>query len=211
MSKKDKQVSTFSLEGRFIGFIVEDGFKIKRLRLATAEGEYSIKLTKESRASVGAVLLPGDWIQVWGEKTIKLDTEEIKLKAYKIAVTSPGHNVSAKPEAAPAKVTPAQTKSTILVCQKSDCMKRGGKGVCKALEAALDDRGLTDQVTVRGTGCMKQCKAGPNVIFNKTRYTRVTAEEIPALVDQHFPSPAPQETAKPVAEPVSKPALLPIS
>jgi (2Fe-2S) ferredoxin len=79
--------------------------------------------------------------------------------------------------------------ATILVCQKSDCLKRGGKAVCHALEAALTDRNLTDQVTLRGTGCMKQCKAGPHVVFmpEKARYSRVAARDVAALVDEQFP------------------------
>lgn len=189
MGKKHKQVSEFRLEGRFLGFAVEDGYKIKWLNLRTADGEHCIKLSKEARASVGRVLMPGDWVQVTGEKVIDLDTNEVKFKADRIVTSSvtPSPTVPTldKPAAKPA------TKATIVMCQKSDCMKRGGKAVCQALAATLDDRGLTDQVTVKGTGCMKQCKAGPNLVMpNKQRYSRITAKEIPALIDQHFP-PAP--------------------
>ncbi len=69
-------------------------------------------------------------------------------------------------------------------------MKRGGKAVCKALEAELDNRNLTGQVTIRGTGCMKHCKAGPNLVVmpDKTCYSRISADEIPALLDKHFPT-----------------------
>ncbi|UBF29251.1 (2Fe-2S) ferredoxin domain-containing protein [Kovacikia minuta CCNUW1] len=189
MSKKDKQVSLFNLEGRFLSFLMEDGYKIKYLRLLTIEGELCIKPSKESRASVGGILTPGDWIQVWGEKTVKPATDEIKLKAYKIRIASPGEssNHLSEKNNSERKATPA--KATILVCQKSDCMKRGGKAVCKALEAVLDDRNLSDQVTVRGTGCMKDCKAGPNLVVmpGKTRYSRITPGEIPAIVETHFP------------------------
>lgn len=82
MSKKHKQISEFSLEGRFLSFILEDGYKIKRLRLATAEGELCIKLSKEARASVGGVLTPGSWIEVLGERSVDFATEEIKYKAF---------------------------------------------------------------------------------------------------------------------------------
>lgn len=190
MSKQDKQGSLFHLEGRFLGFGIKDGYKIKYLHIATAEGESTVKLSKESRVSIGGVITPGDWLQVWGEKTVK-SAGEVKLKATRISVASPGQ-ISQPPQPSPAIAKkPAQAKSSILVCQKSDCMKRGGKGVCKALEAALSDRGLTDQVSIRGTGCMKHCKAGPNIVFmpDKTRYSRISAEDIPALVDQHFPAP----------------------
>lgn len=199
MSKKEKQVSIFNLEGRFLGYLLEDGYKIKYLRLSTAEGEVLIKLSKEARVTIGRVLQPGEWLQVWGEKTVKLDTEEIKLKAYKVTIAAPIEttDVVLTPKAS------APAKATILVCQKSDCMKRGGKAVCQALEAALSDRDLTDRVTVRGTGCMKQCKAGPNLVMpDKTRYSQVSAAEIPALIDKHIPRPAAQPTIEPESLPV---------
>ncbi|MCV3212277.1 (2Fe-2S) ferredoxin domain-containing protein [Plectonema radiosum NIES-515] len=78
-------------------------------------------------------------------------------------------------------------KATILVCQKSDCMKRGGTGVCRALESALSDRSLSNEVTIKGTGCMKNCKAGPNLVMpDKTRYSRIQEKQVPALLDKHF-------------------------
>ena len=183
MSKIAQQTSTWQLEGRFLGFVLED-CRPKRLRLMTTDREYCIKLAKQLRASVGATLIPGTWIQVWGEKKINYKTDIPKLKAYRISTTSPGQ---AEPTL-PAKPShPAN--ATILVCQKSDCMKRGGKAVCQALEATLRDRDLTDQVTIRGTGCMKQCKAGPNIVFmpEKARHSRVSARDVVALVDEQFP------------------------
>ncbi len=202
MSKKHKQVSTFSLEGRFLSFRLEDGYKIKHLRMATAAGELWIKLSKEARASVNGVLASGSWIGVVGEKLVDLTTGEVKYKAFLInqAVPKQGSNpmmdslemplsrqtTAEKSKAQrPAKIRPA----TILMCQKSDCMKRGGKAVCQALQDALSDRGLQNQVTIKGTGCMKQCKVGPNLVMpDKTRYTRITAREIPDIIEQHFPA-----------------------
>ena len=75
------------------------------------------------------------------------------------------------------------------MCQKSDCCKRGAKQVCQALEKGLCDRGLEGEVTIKGTGCMKDCKAGPNVIINKTRYSRIDATEVPDIINKHFPLP----------------------
>ncbi len=199
MGKKDKQVSLFELEGRFLGFLLEDGYKIKYLRLVTVNGEHCIKLSKEARASVGRVLLPGDWIQVWGEKTVKGDQDE-RLKAYRISVISP-RQAQSMPIPEPTTVKPSSPQGTILVCQKSDCMKRGGKAVCQALEATLRERGLTDQVTVKGTGCMKQCKAAPNIVVNpgKARYGKISASEIPAVIDHHFPQPSRVEVERATA------------
>ena len=66
-------------------------------------------------------------------------------------------------------------------------MKRGGDGVCRALESALSDRSLSNEVTIKGTGCMKNCKAGPNLVMpDKTRYSRIQASQVSALIDKHF-------------------------
>lgn len=195
MAKSKKiQVTTFSLEGRFLGYPLEDGHKIKRLQLATADGECSIKLTKEARTGLSCVLVPGDWVRVSGRKKLDRATQIIKLKADSIEPIVPIATVGA------AKLTPAVKKSqeTILVCQKSGCMKRGGQAICQALETALSDRGLDDQVTIKGTGCMKNCSKGPNVIMpGKARYCKLDAKEIPDLVDKHFPA---IESVKPVEE-----------
>ncbi|HEY9656209.1 MAG TPA: (2Fe-2S) ferredoxin domain-containing protein [Crinalium sp.] len=186
MSKPAQPVAVWHLEGRFLSLLVKDG-KPKYLQLMTADGEYCIKLAKEIRASVSATLPPGAWIQVWGEKKSGYKgykTDATKLKAFRISTVAPG-----QAEPVPPVKAERPASATILVCQKSDCLKRGGKAVCHALEAALSDRNLTDQVTLRGTGCMKQCKAGPHVVFmpEKARYSRVAARDVAALVDEQFP------------------------
>lgn len=59
----------------------------------------------------------------------------------------------------------------------------------EALEQALRDRQLTDQVSIQFTGCMKRCKAGPNIVMpDKTRYSRISAHEVPEIIDRHFQS-----------------------
>ena len=186
------QVTAFSLEGRFLGYQLENGYKIKRLQLATADGECSIKLTKESRTSLGRVLVPGDWVHVSGRKKFDRDTQTFKLKADFIEPIVPISTVSI------AKLVVKKSQETILVCQKSGCMKRGGRAICQALETALSDRGLDDHVTIKGTGCMKNCSKGPNVVMpGKARYCKIDAKEIPGLVDQHFPA---IEPVKPLEE-----------
>ena len=183
-SKKNCQVSEFRQEGRFVGFELEDGYKIKRIRLATAEGEYSIKLSKEARIFLGQVLIPGSWVEVSGERKLDRESGEQKLKAYRVSPKA----VSQTQIAPPANAKPPATKQAcILVCQKSDCCKRGAMEVTHALAEGLRDRGLEGEVKIKGTGCMKQCKMGPNIVMpDKTTYRRVDAEEIPELLDKHF-------------------------
>ena len=38
------EVTEFCLEGRFLDFVIKDGYKLKGLLLATAEGECYVKL-----------------------------------------------------------------------------------------------------------------------------------------------------------------------
>ena len=185
--------SEFCLEGRFIDFVIKDGYKLKGLMLRTHEGEFYIKLAKHLRTAFDLRLPPGTWLQVVGYKKHDLKDGTVTLKAERVmAARSDMRIQTATPVQEPpstdnAKVKPAKTKATILVCQKSDCMKRGGKAVCQALEAALSDRGLEDQVTIKGTGCMKNCKAGPNLVMpDKTRHSQIQATQVPALMDKHF-------------------------
>ena len=115
-----KKAATFSIEGRFLGFEVEDN-KPKKLILATSDGECTIKLAKALRYSFQLRLIPGDWVQVSGEKQFDGKTCKLKLKADQIIPST----VSQEPTSV---IVPANKgQATILVCQKSGCMKRGGK------------------------------------------------------------------------------------
>lgn len=189
--QKSSPRSEFRLEGRLLGFVVEDGCKIKRMKLATAEGEMTLKLTKEARASLYRQLLVlGDWVEVIGER--KLDRDELKVKVDRVLpkVPTQGTEELSENKTSRSLEKPAKTQAYILVCQKSDCCKLGAKQVSRALEESLRDRGLAGEVIVKGTGCMKQCKAGPNIVMpDKTRYRRVEAEEIPELLDKHLAKP----------------------
>lgn len=208
MSKRS-QISEFNFAGQFLGFAAEEGYKLKLIRVSTPTGEYRVKVPKELRSSLYRTLVPGAQVQVSGYQKFDPLKGTLKLKAEYVAPVSLPHPASSSPSGSvsfapvapiqpiasvstasipsdnrPAKIKPA----TILVCQKSDCCKRGGNAVTKALQAELSNRGLTEEVAIRGTGCMKRCKAGPNVVMpDKSRYSRIRPEEVAALVDQHFP------------------------
>lgn len=80
-----------------------------------------------------------------------------------------------------------QQKGCILVCGKSDCCKKGGRAVMASLQEELSDRGLEGEVKIKTTGCMKRCKAGPNVVMpDKTRYSKISAKEISGIIHKHF-------------------------
>ncbi|AFY52999.1 NADH:ubiquinone oxidoreductase 24 kD subunit [Rivularia sp. PCC 7116] len=186
------ETSEFCLQGRFLDFVIKDGYKLRGLLLETAEGERYIKLAKHLRHSFDLRLPPGSWLQVVGEKKYDTKTGEVKLKAERVMAARQEAEIRQEALAIPSekkkeKSAKPPKANTILVCQKSSCMKRGGKKLCQALAASISERGLEDQVTIKGTGCMKKCKAGPNLIMpDKTRYTKIQAEQVSTLMDKHF-------------------------
>jgi NADH:ubiquinone oxidoreductase subunit E len=177
-------VTEFCFEGRFLDFVIKDGYKLKGLLLGTSEGECYIKLAKHLRSAFDLRLPQGTWLQVVGTKQYNAKKDQVTLVAERVMAASADMGTVAAQ--IPVKTKPAKTQ-TILVCQKSDCMKRGGKTLCQALESELINNGLENSVTIKGTGCMKNCKAGPNLVMpDKTRYSKIKAEQVPDLIDKHF-------------------------
>ncbi len=185
--------TSFALEGRFLGYTADDRGKLKFIRLDST-CEHSIKLSKALRSQP---LVPGEWIQITGIRQVNPMTGQVKLKVKALTIARP---LSPTPAAAsPVAASKPSKPETILVCQKSDCCKLGAKAIASALQTAIQEQGLADQVIVKGTGCMKRCKAGPNLVMpDKTRYTKISPKAIPALIEQHF-TPAVPATSAPAA------------
>jgi (2Fe-2S) ferredoxin len=188
MSSYQHRISEFNLVGQLLGFVIKDGYKIKYLRVAISEREYWIKPDKEIRQQLSQTITPGCWVEIQGFSEQSFKTGKVKLRAntVKLANSEPTQTL-APPVPSPSSKEKA-SKSSILVCQKSNCWKRGGKEVCQFLEESLRDRGLDDTVQVKLTGCLKQCKAGPNVVMmpDKARYSKVRPHHVTELLDKHF-------------------------
>ncbi|MDB9457501.1 (2Fe-2S) ferredoxin domain-containing protein [Dolichospermum circinale CS-1225] len=180
----NSEVTEFCFEGRFLDFVIKDGYKLKGLLLWTSEGECYIKLAKHLRSAFDLRLLQGTWLQVVGTKQYNAKKDQVTLVAERVMAASADMGTVTAQNLAKTKPDKVQT---ILVCQKSDCMKRGGKALCQALESELTNHGLENSVAIKGTGCMKNCKAGPNLVMpDKTRYSKVKAEQVADLIDKHF-------------------------
>lgn len=195
MGKSHQQVSKFALEGRLLGFFDKKNKKAKQLGIATVEGIQTIdlSLSKKERASLSDALNRGDRVRVSGKRKLNLKTGKLKLKARQVLPASPAEicqqYTSASPCQLESETAPAPDKPVkILICQKSDCRKRGGKAVCQALEESLRESGLQDRVKIKATGCMSRCKLGPNVVVmpDKTRYTKFKPKEVPQLIAKHL-------------------------
>jgi (2Fe-2S) ferredoxin len=190
---------TFMMEGQFLGFLFKDGYKVKYLKVLAVNREWLIEVAKPLRADIRLDLPIGDWIQVSGylKSSSKYGVPKLKAEHLQSITLQPGQSpeghltlgVQSKPEPKTGD-RPKATSGKILVCSKSDCWKRGGKAVCAAIQDALGDRQLDQQVSVKTTGCMKHCKAGPNIVVmpDKARYSRLSAKDVAGVIDTHFVS-----------------------
>ena len=184
-----------------------------------AGNNYVVKVAKGLRRKFSSVLIPGLEVKMIGEMTVCKKTGEEKLEAFEIVThfsknateSSPNQTFGflEKPSSQLIELELPETedicskyqkttganakckgkKAQILVCQKSDCQKRGAGKVYQALSQVLTDNGLQDQVTIKKTGCLKKCKAGPNLIImpDKAKYSRISSTEIPEVIEKHFP------------------------
>ncbi len=189
------QTSDFNYEGVFLGFTALEGYKLKYVRLTTAEGDRIIKIPKEQRLELYRSLKPGDLIQCMGEQKLNLETGERKLKAYSIlkTVAKIVPQVQERAEVIHLNERSVQKQQVklaakslvnVLVCQKSDCAKRGSGQICNALLDALEEQDLAGYVKVKSTGCLKHCKSGPHLVMmpDKSRYSNVKVRDVPDII-----------------------------
>jgi (2Fe-2S) ferredoxin len=189
------KTSDFNYEGVFLGFTDLEGYKPKYARLNTPEGDRTVKIPKGRRLELYQSLKPGDLIQCVGVQKLNLETGEHTLKAHSILKTV-SQKVTQIPERAAvihlsdhaSQKLRMQSKAkpivNVLVCQKSDCAKRGSGEVCKALVGALQEQDLAGYVKVKSTGCLKHCKSGPYLVVmpDKSHYSKVTVEDVPDII-----------------------------
>ncbi|AFZ55828.1 (2Fe-2S) ferredoxin domain-containing protein [Anabaena cylindrica FACHB-243] len=178
MGEKYQTLSELNLEGQFLGFVGDKSGQYKHLRLAIPSGKVKVKLPKDLRCSPISTLVPGEQIRIGAIGKLNSRTSKIKLKAYQVEAVGLCLIENRLP----------QTKAKIMVCQKSGCMKRGGKSLLSELEKTLCDRGLSDQVTIEHTDCQKRCSSAPNCVLmlGKKQYKKVHPEAIASLLENHL-------------------------
>lgn len=187
----------FRIVGRLEGYALGHGGKIRRLLIETRQGVQSIKLTHDCRIELVRNILnksiqQGSCLEVTGLQKVNKHGMVKRLKAQVIVPavveTASGSSVVTKPVLVPQF---QGHKTKILVCQKSDCCKRGSAQLQDAIEAAICDRNLTHQVSVKAVGCLKHCSKGPVIAIDKTRYKEADVREVERFLDERFtPAPA---------------------
>ena len=79
-------------------------------------------------------------------------------------------------------------RAHILICAGAGCISSGGNALKDTLAAELKKRGLDEEIKIVETGCMGPCDLGPVMLVHPegTFYQRVTALDVPKLVEEHF-------------------------
>ncbi|MFO1498569.1 MAG: NADH-quinone oxidoreductase subunit NuoF [Verrucomicrobiota bacterium] len=77
-----------------------------------------------------------------------------------------------------------QKKFTLRCCMAAGCMSSNSSAVKAGLEKAVKEAGLSDQVEVRGVGCLRLCCQGPLVQSDPAGilFEKVTPADAPSLV-----------------------------
>jgi NADH:ubiquinone oxidoreductase subunit F (NADH-binding)/(2Fe-2S) ferredoxin len=79
-------------------------------------------------------------------------------------------------------------RTHLMVCAGTGCVACGSLQLRERLSAELENRGLSDEVKVVITGCNGFCAEGPIVVVYPEGifYKKLTPEDIPYLVEEHF-------------------------
>ncbi len=188
--KQELENQRFQLEGEFIGFVKKSGKK--HLRLAVGDRKLKIKLAKKLRQGlVMGKLAAGDRVRVSLENKLKDKSGKVKLKAVNLFSDEGRGRLNQTLDPTPKKKVKPQVsgkKGKILICQKSGCLKRGGKKLYKALEKTICRLGLENQVIIEATSCQKRCKKAPNMVLmpDKVKYSNIESKELDLLLEKHY-------------------------
>ena len=190
MTKEKSTSAPFNFNGKLTKISYKKK-KIKYIKLVSDREKYWIAVPKKLREKI-ANLSKGSHLEVSGESKQYLKTGKIRYKAQTIVLT-PQEIPDTAPKTKTVSLLPVfdtttKSKAKVLICQKSNCWKKGGAKVYQELQSALSDRGLDERVPIKKTGCLKQCKKAPALVMmpDKARYNKVKPKQIPEMVDKHL-------------------------
>ena len=81
-----------------------------------------------------------------------------------------------------------KVRANLMLCAGTGCVASGTMKVKAALQEELKKRGLEEEIKMVLTGCNGYCAEGPVMVVHPDEifYQRLTVEDIPALVEEHF-------------------------
>jgi NADH:ubiquinone oxidoreductase subunit F (NADH-binding)/(2Fe-2S) ferredoxin len=81
-----------------------------------------------------------------------------------------------------------KVRANVMLCAGTGCVASGTMKVKAALQEELKKRGLEEEIKLVLTGCNGYCAEGPVMVVHPDEvfYQKVTVEDVPALVEEHF-------------------------
>ncbi len=81
-----------------------------------------------------------------------------------------------------------KVRANVMLCAGTGCVASGTANVKEALQQELKNKGLAEEIRLVLTGCNGYCAEGPvmAVYPDEVFYQKVTVEDIPSLVEEHF-------------------------
>ena len=81
-----------------------------------------------------------------------------------------------------------KVRANLMLCAGTGCVASGTMKVKAALQEELIKRGLEEEIKLVLTGCNGYCAEGPVMVVHPDEvfYQKVTVEDVPALVEEHF-------------------------
>ena len=79
-------------------------------------------------------------------------------------------------------------RTHLLICSGTGCQASGCREVKKALDKEISGKGLDREIQIIETGCNGFCAQGPLMVVQPENifYQKLTPEDIPFLVEEHF-------------------------
>jgi len=84
------------------------------------------------------------------------------------------------------KLTGADEKRHIVLCGGTGCLSSNSKEIMEKFKTVLEEKGLSDKVTVNLVGCFGFCSQGPFVKIypENTLYRMVSEDDVEEIVEQ---------------------------
>ncbi len=81
-----------------------------------------------------------------------------------------------------------KVRANVMLCAGTGCVASGTMKVRDALKEEIRKRGMEDEIKIVLTGCNGYCAEGPVIAVypDEIFYQRLTVEEVPKLVEEHF-------------------------
>lgn len=81
-----------------------------------------------------------------------------------------------------------KVRANVMLCAGTGCVASGTMNTRAALQEELKKRGLEEEIKLVLTGCNGYCAEGPVMVVypDDVFYQKVTVEDVPALVEEHF-------------------------